>query len=132
MARVFEFDDAKRAEWRAWLSGRPQVIQEMAASHPPHLLYRLKSTGQRVTLLSYGEDRKCRVLVSGEYNLVAHERQVFGISIDDLEECDLPTPGEPLGSVLSDEELDAALAGEATKEGRMEAVKRAAMAKGRP
>lgn len=41
----------------------------------------------------------CRVGVSGEFNLVTHERAVFGVDVDDLEECDLPGPDELLGTM---------------------------------
>lgn len=33
------------------------------------------------------------------------ERQVFGIKPDDLEECDLPDENEPVGVMLSGEEV---------------------------
>jgi hypothetical protein len=51
-----------------------------------------------------------KVDVTGEYNLVAFERRVFGIKPEDLEECDLPGLHEPLGSAnMSIEEAKAAL-----------------------
>ena len=57
----------------------------------------MKSTGHRVTMYSYSENGTVTVNVTGDYNVVVFERQVFGISPDDLEECDLPAPGEFLG-----------------------------------
>lgn len=99
MAKVHDVDEVALA---AWLAGRPAVIQEMVRTHPPGRLYRMKSTGQRVTLLSYSEDRTCRVDISGEYNVLCFERKVFGVEIADLEECDLPAHGEVVGSLDMD------------------------------
>jgi hypothetical protein len=99
MAKVFEFDDEGLARWNAWVASRPPVIQEMCRRLPPNLLYRLKSSDHRVTLLSYSEDGTVTVSVTGEYNLVPFDRQVFGIKPEDLEECELPN-GELLGTVL--------------------------------
>lgn len=109
-----------------WLEGKPQVIRDVVASHPPDRLYRLASTGHRVTLLSYGEDRTVCVSVRGEYNLVTFDRNVFGVSVDDLTECDLPGDDEPLGSVLTEDEVRDALAGGGTADERIAAIHRAA------
>jgi hypothetical protein len=77
-----------------WIATRPPVIQEMVRSHPPGRLYRMKSTGSRVEIDSYAEDGTVTVWVSRNWNLVLFERNVFGVPIDDLEECDLPPPSE--------------------------------------
>ena len=70
----------------------------------------MKSTGQRVTLVSYGEDGTLRVLVSGQYNCIVFDREVFGIAADDLEECDLPGADEMTGTLLTEEaEVDSFL-----------------------
>lgn len=103
--------------WKNWLAGRPQCIRDVVEKYKldPWTLYKLKSTNQRVTLLSISEPDKegkvtCRVNVSGEFNLVAMERAVFGIAVEDLEECDLPQPGELRGSLgLSVEEAKSLL-----------------------
>ena len=129
MAEVFKFDEEQLRDWQEWLAERPQVIKDMAASHPPNRLYRMTSTGQRVTLMSYGEDRTCRVAVTGKYNFVSHERQVFGVAIDDLVECDLPASGELLGCVLDGGEADVAIAEGSSKEERIAAIGRAARKK---
>ena len=48
------------------------------------------------------------VMVSGQYNRVIFERQVFGIQPEGLEECDLPGKDEELGTILTNkEEIDA-------------------------
>lgn len=123
MAKIADDIDA---ELQRWLSDRPKVIRDMAASHPPDRLYRLKTTGHRVTILAYSENRTVRVNVSGRYNFLSHERNVFGISIDDLEECDLPSDDEQLGSVLDKAEFEAAIAAGKTREERLDAVRVAA------
>jgi hypothetical protein len=49
-----------------------------------------------------------RVNVSGNYNFVTFERQVFGVDANDLEECDLPGPNELTGALLTeDDEIEA-------------------------
>jgi hypothetical protein len=60
-----------------WIVTRPPVIQEMVRSHPPGRLYRMKSTGQRVEIHSYAEDRTVAVWVSGKWNIVMFERLVL-------------------------------------------------------
>jgi hypothetical protein len=69
----------------------------------PNRLYRLKRGGHRVTIVSFDEEENgaisLKVRVSGEFNAVIFERTVFGIKPEDLEECDLPEPGEILGSL---------------------------------
>lgn len=82
-----------------WLEGRPQAIRDLAAQLPPGRLYRLKTTDHRVFLLSYSEDGTVTVAVTGQFNCVAFERKVFGIRPEELEECDLPGPDEPLGTL---------------------------------
>lgn len=89
-----------------WFSERPDIIQEMIKKHPPNLLYLLKSSNHRVTLVSYSEDGTITVNVSGDYNLVMFERSVFGVYPDDLVECDLPTKEEKLGYILDSDEVD--------------------------
>jgi hypothetical protein len=105
MAKIHDIDEAA---WREWVESRPPEVKAMCERLPPNLLYRMNSTGQRVTLHSYSENGTVTVNVTGEYNFVTFERQVFGISPDDLEECDLPGPDELIGAVLTeDTEVDA-------------------------
>ena len=105
MAKIEGFDEEGMKEW---LLTRPQVIQDMAKLIPPGRLYRLHDGGRRVFPYSYNENGTLTVVVSGEYNLVVFERNVFGIKPEDLEECDLPGPEEEVGVVLTDnEDVDA-------------------------
>lgn len=103
MARFEEPDDERLAVWREWVAERPPEVRAAAEKIDPWTLYRMTSTGQRVRVLAVSEPEKpgapctCRVLVSGEWNFVTMERQVYGVAIDDLVECDLPGPHEPLG-----------------------------------
>ena len=106
MARFTEPTPEQEALWAQWVSERPQIIQDVASRFEPWSLYLMKETGQRVTLVSFSEDGTLTVCVSGEFNLVMHERNVFGINPDDLEPCELPAKGEALGSVLSSEEVE--------------------------
>ncbi len=96
MAKINEMN---QPQWDQWVESRPPVVRDLCRRLPPDRLYRMKSTGQRVTIISYAEEGKVRVLVSGKYNFVCQEREVFGVDPDDMEECDLPAKNEPLGSL---------------------------------
>ena len=100
MAVLHEFTPEQQAEWDAWVAGRPPVVQERCRAFPPNRLYLLKSSNHRVTIYSYSEDGTMTVTVSGDYNLITFNRNVFGIKPEDLEECDLPDLDEPIGSFV--------------------------------
>lgn len=103
------------AEWEQWLADRPPDIQEIAKRFRPWKLYRLSTTGQRVTVIGFDEmeDGTCavKICVLARWNFLFFEKGVFGINPDDLEECDLPGFGDKVGFVLgrepTDEEVDA-------------------------
>lgn len=101
MAKVREMD---HKAWDEWVATRPESVQALCKKLPPDRLYRMKSTGSRVTLVSYAEDGTVRVNITGEHNAIMFERQVFGVKADDLEECDLPATGESLGAMLTEPE----------------------------
>lgn len=85
--------DLNETEWAAWLASEPQSIRDLAARYPPDRLYRMTSTGQRVTLLSYSEDGTCRVDIDPVHNperLMLIPLEVFGVDLADLVECDVP------------------------------------------
>ena len=94
--------EMNQTAWDEWISTKPPVIQEMCALLPPDRLYLLKTSGRRVTLTSYAENRTVTVAVTGEYNALMFEREVFGIKPENLEECDLPADGELLGVILTE------------------------------
>lgn len=109
MADVCEVTDEMVAKYERWIQS--DDFSEAAAANarrfPPWKLFRMQDTGQRVTTLAFADDGTIRVLVSGEYNFLVFERQVYGIDPNNLEECDLPLPNERLGVILTtDEELD--------------------------
>jgi hypothetical protein len=89
-------------EGLAWIASRPPEIQAMIRKHPPNLLYRMKSSGHRVTIYSYAEDGTVTVDVTGQYNVVTFSRRVFGVKPDDLTECDGPALGEPTGDLAAE------------------------------
>lgn len=85
-------------EFHAWLETRPQIIKDMAARCPPDRIYRrlgdtnAEALGNIMTLVSYHEDGTVRVRILKEFNprmWEPCEREVFGIPIDKLIECDL-------------------------------------------
>ncbi len=85
--------DLNPEEWDKWVATRPEPVRAMCQSHPPDRLYKMKTTGQRVVLVSYYENRTVRVAVMQRFNpelVIIQGFQVFGVSIDNLEECDIP------------------------------------------
>lgn len=94
-----------------WLEGRPESIREAVKRKPPHWLYRMKSTGHIVFIMSYVEpdggselcahckaNRKpehahqgdpnnttVSVGVTAQFNRhILMERRVWGVKLDDL------------------------------------------------
>jgi hypothetical protein len=101
MADIIELTPEQQAELEAWIAERPPVVQEAVRSHPPTKLYRLTDTNQRVTISAYNEDGTVQVIVAGKYNAVVFDRQVFGIPLSALTECELPGPEEQTGTALT-------------------------------
>lgn len=110
MARFYEPTPEQEAGYREWVQSRPPHVRVVAERFDPWSLYRLKTTGDRVTALSFGEGEDdavtVRVLVSGEFNFTLFEREVFGINPDDLEPCALPEAGERLGSMMTPTDVE--------------------------
>jgi hypothetical protein len=106
MARFTQPTKQQERGWRKWVKSRPPVVRAMAERFEPWSLYRMKSTGQRVTMCSFSEDGTLTVAVTGQFNHVMFDRQVFGVSPDDLEPCDLPVD-EMTGTVLTNDEVEA-------------------------
>jgi hypothetical protein len=134
MAYIVEPTEQMREDWGRWLASRPEAVRRAIEENKlePWKLYRLKSSGHRVVIVSALEHEvgpvTLKVEVSGRFNLLVHERQVFGVALDDLEECDLPSAGEPLGAVLTDGEASAAIEGVDGTEEKLRAVKAAGQA----
>ena len=106
MARWTEPTAEEEAGWKEWVATRPDVVRKIGERLEPWQLYRLKTTGQRVTLYSISEDGTVTVDITGEYNAILFDRQVFGINPDDLEPCDLPDKGEVTGTMMTGEQVD--------------------------
>ena len=108
MAQFTEPTAEQKTAWSQWVDERPDNVRAVAERFDPWTLYHMKDTSQRVTLYSFGEQPDGSVTltvnITGEFNLIAFDQQVFGIDPDDLEECDLPMEGEPLGEVLNEDE----------------------------
>lgn len=102
MAKIpgIEIDEVNFTEW---LAERPEVVKQLAAQFRPDRLYLLKTTGHRVTIAGYNEGNTLIVNVTGEFNKIMFDRQVFGIPPEDLEECDLPAEDEELGTQLTEQ-----------------------------
>ena len=86
-------------EWHPWIASRPPVIQALWQRCPPNRLYRMAETGQIVYPVAYNEGGTLTVMVSGRFNLVMFERTVFGVSPDDLTECEWPTHDAIVGDL---------------------------------
>ena len=105
MARFTEPTPAQEAEWNEWVASRPECVRKIAERFEPWSLYQMKNTGQRCTIVSFSEDGTIKVAITGEFNAVMFEREVFGISPDNLVPCDLPGANEIVGFLLSDDEV---------------------------
>ncbi len=54
--------------WNEWLATLPESVQALCRKLPPNLLYRLKSSGRKVTLYSYQDDGTVTVTITREHN----------------------------------------------------------------
>jgi hypothetical protein len=105
MARFMEPTAEQLAGWHAWVAARPAHVRAVAQRFDPWSLYRLKTSGHRVVLASFGEQEdggvSLTVSVTGRFNCVVFDRYVFGIDPEELEPCELPAPDEPVGTALT-------------------------------
>lgn len=106
MANWYEPTEEQQELWRQWLAGRPEAVRKVAEQFPPWGLYRLESSGHRVTIYSLqeGKDDSVTLVVNvlGKFNYVAFERRVFGIHPEELTPCELPADDELLGDAGMD------------------------------
>lgn len=109
MARLYDPRPEQQASWDQWVASRPANVRAVAENFDPWSLYRIKDTGQRCTLVSFGEaddgSVTLAVAVTGDHNLTMFDRKVFGLNPSDVEPCDPAPPDETVGTVLTD--LDA-------------------------
>ncbi len=105
MAAICEVTPEMEQDYQDWLAELEPHVRAVAARFRPWLLYRMK-TNHRATIRSFEEQRDGSVTllvrVTGEFNAVMFDRDVFGVAPEALTECDLPEPGEPLGALLKD------------------------------
>jgi hypothetical protein len=108
MARFKEPTPEQEQGWKEWVASRPDRVRAVAERFEPWTLYRLKTTGDRVTILGFseGDPITMDVSITGEFNLIMFDRRVFGIDPNDLEPCDLPNVNEPVGAMMSAEQVD--------------------------
>jgi hypothetical protein len=105
MARHTEPTPEQIQGWKEWVESRPDPVKAVAKRFDPWTLYKLKTTGHNVTLYSFSEVGTVTVDVRAEFNeVLLHERRVFGINPDDLEETDLPT--SPGIALMSNEDVE--------------------------
>jgi hypothetical protein len=110
MARIQEPTDEQVNGYREWCESRPPAVRAVCERFEPWSLYRLKGTGDRCTICSFGEGKDgtvtLTVAITGEYNWTLFDREVFGINPDDLEPCELPGPDEITGTMLTAEQFE--------------------------
>jgi hypothetical protein len=108
MARFYTPTSEQEEGWKEWVSERPAAVRAVAERFDPWSLYRLKSSGHRVSVYSFSEGPPVTLTVAvlADFNAVMFERQVFGILPDDLEPCELPAENEVVGALMSQEEVE--------------------------
>lgn len=104
MATIKEPTKRDARDWERFVAGLPEHMRESVKAKPPWRLYRHLGTGQRVLISAYAEDGTVRMIVSAQFNLVVFEREVFGVPLHELEECDLPGADEEVGAILTTQE----------------------------
>ena len=114
MARFMEPSDGAKRIYEAWVIARPPLVRAVAERFDPWSLYRLKSSGHRVTIYCFDEDAEdghvtLQVDVSAAFNCVLFERRVFGVPPEDIEPCELPTEDDMTGALLRQNEVEAHL-----------------------
>lgn len=110
MANIYEPTEEQKALYAEFVATRPEAVRLVAERFPPWTLYRIKGSGHRCHVYSFGEAEdgsvSLTVSVTGQFNAVMFDRNVFGISPEDLEECELPSADEATGTLMSPEAVD--------------------------
>lgn len=106
-----EPDPEEVAFYEAWAASRPPGVQAAANLVNPWTIYLLKTTGQRVYVIAYGEDGTVRVRVEARFNPnLDFERSVFGVDPADLVPHGVPDDyDEDRQPLIPNSELDASL-----------------------
>ena len=87
-------DDGSELVAKKWLESRPQAIRDAIAKYPLSHLWLMKSTGQRVFIISFFENEdgsvtECKVGFRQKLNpqkLVLVDRDIFGVPLADLQD----------------------------------------------
>ncbi len=110
MARWCEPTKKQEKGWKTWVQKRPPNVRAVAERFELWSLYRMAPTGSRVTIASFGEAEDgtvtLTVTISAQFNMVMFERNVFGVNPDDLTPCELPAADEPLGAMMTPQDVD--------------------------
>ena len=89
--------EEREIAWREWLKSRPEAVRVVAKRFPPWEPLRVKSTGQKAHIYSFGETPDGRVVIQvnvlhAENPGSIHEAlfggggvRVFGLAPDDVE-----------------------------------------------
>ena len=121
MKRLATSTSEEERAYRNWVASRPENVRAVAERFDPWCLYRMKSTGHRVTLYSFSESEDGKITLTvdvlGDYNLLIFERRVFGIDPDDLELCEPPNPNELIGVTMDEDQAREFINAERAKNG---------------
>lgn len=112
MARFHHPTPEQEDDWRRQVMSMSPELAAAAVANTldPWTLYRMSSTGDRCTLQSLylveGGGVQVTVAVTGEFNAVPFDRQVFGVDPAELTPCELPHPAALTGRVLTTAQVD--------------------------
>ena len=102
MAKIIEWNDLEKHQWKKWLNSCPPIIKNLAEKFPIDRLYLYKPTSHRATIASYYLDGTLSLNITGQYNRILFSRKVFSVNPENIEECDLPSEGEDLGDTAKE------------------------------
>ena len=105
MALRYEPTPEQEASYQRWAEALSEPARSNAIRFVPWQLYQMEGDGHRVIVCGFDDDGTVSVIVSGLYNAVLHERKVFGIDPTTLTPCDPPPAHEPVGSLMSQDEV---------------------------
>jgi hypothetical protein len=69
MARIFQPTTEEEAAWKKKVASGPAIVRAVGERLDPWSLYRMKSTGDRVTLRGISVDGTVHVDVTGDYTM---------------------------------------------------------------
>lgn len=102
MAKYLDVDSQ---ELEKWLKTKPSIIRELVATRPPGIFYQYQGLKFICTIASYFENKKAKVAIAGDHNLIYMDRCMI-VDAYQLIECDAPSEDKTLGTVLKETEID--------------------------